>query len=175
MTILLIILFIIAIPLVKALFIPVEYSIERETDINKPVRTVFDYLRILKNAEQYNKWVMTDPAMKKTYQGTDGTVGFIYGWDSDNKQVGKGEQEIKNISEGKRIDYEIRFFRPFQGVSSAWLETMGISENKTHVKWVFAGNRTYMMRVMHVVLNLKNALGKDLQTSLNNLKTVLEK
>jgi hypothetical protein len=36
---------------------------------------------------------------EKGIRGTDGTVGFVYGWDSKNKNAGKGEQEIMNITE----------------------------------------------------------------------------
>ncbi len=44
---------------------------------------------------------MTDPLMKKQFKGTDGTVGFLYAWDSQNNEVGKGEQEIERIKDGK--------------------------------------------------------------------------
>ncbi|MEP7231965.1 MAG: hypothetical protein ABI691_17010 [Ginsengibacter sp.] len=86
-----------------------EYIIERSIIINKPKQEVFDYIKYLKNADQYNKWVMANPNVRKTYKGVDGTAGFTTGWDSDMKQVGKGEQEIIDIKEGERVDYEIRF------------------------------------------------------------------
>ena len=38
---------------------------------------------------------MMDRNVKKSFKGTDGTVGFVAAWDSDNKKVGKGEQEVK--------------------------------------------------------------------------------
>ena len=60
--------------------------------------------------------------MKKNYSGTDGQVGFIYSWDSQNKNVGAGEQEITGIEEGHKIDFELRFKRPMeQSASSAIL------------------------------------------------------
>jgi hypothetical protein len=51
--------------------------------------------------------------MKKEFRGTDGTDGFVYAWDG-NKNAGSGEQEIKRITDGDRIDLEIRFARPFR-------------------------------------------------------------
>src|SRR5438093_8050304 len=106
---------IIAIILIAAAITGKEYVIEREITINKPKQEVFNYIKFLKNADQYNKWVMMDPNLKKDYKGTDGTAGFIYYWDSANKNVGKGEQEITKIIEGERVDYEIRFIKPFEG------------------------------------------------------------
>ena len=175
MIILLVIVVLIAIPLVAALFGSKEYTIEQEVIIGKPITEVFSYLRLLKNTNYWSKWVMTDPNMTKTYKGTDGTVGAVYAWDSENKQVGKGEQEITKIAEGSRIDYEIRFIKPFEGTSTAWITTGAMPGNQTTVKWFFHGTLNYMMRLMHLVLNLKKMLAKDMATSLTNLKTILEK
>lgn len=102
--ILIVVAIIIAIPLIAALFIDKDYAIERSITINKPKQDVFDYIRYIKNQDNYSKWNMLDPAMKKTYTGTDGTVGFISAWESTHKNVGVGEQEILKITEGERIE-----------------------------------------------------------------------
>jgi uncharacterized protein YndB with AHSA1/START domain len=175
MLILGIIAILIAIPLVAAALLSKTFSIETSITINKPNSDVFNYLKILKNAEQYNKWVMTDPNMKKEYLGTDGTVGFVYKWDSQNKNVGKGEQEIIGIKEGEKIDYEIRFIKPFEAVSNASLVTKPSGSDQTNVNWSFSGERNYPMRIFHFLFNLKKMLTKDLHTGLVNLKNVLEK
>lgn len=175
MIILIIILIIIAIPLVIAIFTSTGYTIEREIIINKPNPEVFDFIKMQKNQERYNKWVMLDPNSKKTYQGTDGTVGFAYAWESDNKQVGQGVQEIKSVTEGKRVDLEIRFIKPFSNVANIYMETVPITANQTKVTWGFSGSRPYLHRLMHLLLNLKKVLGNDMQTSLSTLKTVIEK
>jgi len=175
MYIVIIILIIIAIPLVLASFLSEDYAIERDIVINRPRQEVFDYVKYLKNAGTYNKWVMTDPNLRKTFSGVDGTTGFVYGWDSDDKNVGQGEQEIKSIREGQRIDYELRFVKPFKGLSYAHIVTEPAAGDQTNVKWVFNGKRNYPMRIFHLLFNLKKVLGRDLQTSLGNLKTVLEK
>ncbi len=114
--ILIAILIIIAIPLIMALFIRKDYRIEREIIINKPKPIVFDYLKYLKNQDYYSTWVMMDPQMKKTFTGTDGTVGFIYAGDA-NKKAGKGAQVITNIVEGEKINVEVRFIKPMEGVA----------------------------------------------------------
>src|SRR4051812_17891546 len=114
MTILIIVLLIIAIPLIMAATLSKVYAIEREVTIDKPCKEVFDYIKLIRNSENWSKWVMADPNSKKTSKGTDGTVGFIYGWDSENKNVGQGEQEIIAIKEGERVDYELRFIKPFE-------------------------------------------------------------
>lgn len=103
--VLIVVLVIIAIPLITALFVPKDYEVGREIQIDKPKAEVFDYIKYLKNQDNYSKWASMDPDMKKTYTGTDGEVGFVSAWDSDNPDVGKGKQEIINIVSGERVDF----------------------------------------------------------------------
>ncbi len=165
---------IIAIPLVIALFTKKEYTVEKEITINKPKAEVFEFVKQIKNQDQYSKWNMTDPNMKKDYKGTDGSIGFIYSWDSGNENVGKGEQEIIGIKEGEKIDMEIRFIKPFEGKANAALTTEATGEHKTKVKWSFNSKMPYPMNIMLVFMNMDEILGKDLETGLSNLKGVLE-
>lgn len=166
---------IIAIPLVIALFTRKEYSVIREVTINKPKAEVFEYVKQIKNQDQYSKWNMTDPNMKKDYKGTDGTVGFVYSWDSNNENVGKGEQEIVSIKEGEKIDMELRFIKPFEGKANAALATSSAGENQTKVTWSFNSKMPYPMNIMLLVMNMEDMLGKDLEEGLTSLKSNLEK
>lgn len=170
-----IVVIIIAIPLIAAIFIPKDYSVSREVVINKPKQEVFDYVKFLKNQNDFSKWAKLDPHMKKTFTGNDATVGFISAWESDSSNVGAGEQEIKAIKNGERIDYEIRFKKPFESTSSAYMTTEDAGGNQTKVKWVFYGNMPYPMNLMKVIMNMDESVGNDLQTGLNNLKGIVEK
>ncbi len=162
----------IALILIVALFVTKRYEVSREITIDVPAQTAFDYLKLLRNQDNFNTWVMVDPGMKRDFKGTDGTVGFIYGWDG-NKQAGEGELELKALTEGKSIDTEIRFVRPFKGLafSNTRLET--ISPNKTKVYWNNAGTMNYPINIM--VLMIQKMLGKDMDKSLTTLKGILEK
>jgi len=173
--ILIVIATIVALLMLIATFTKKEYVIEREVAINRPKQDVFDFVRILKNQDHYNKWWMMDPNVIKSFKGTDGTVGFVAAWDSANKKVGKGEQEVKKITAGERIDFEIRFIKPFEGVADTYMTTETAHENKTKVKWVFSGKYNYPMNIMLVIMNMDKLLGKDMEESLSNLKAILEK
>lgn len=161
----------VAIPLVIALFVKKDYTVERSVVVDKPGATVFNYIRHLRNQDQYSKWVMTDPAMKKAFRGTDGMPGFVYAWDG-NKEAGKGEQEITKITEGKRIDVEIRFERPFKSTARTPMLTEAQGTNATLVTWRMEGRNNYPMNLMN--LFLEGMLGKDMEVSLQNLKGILE-
>jgi uncharacterized protein YndB with AHSA1/START domain len=166
---------IIALALIVAAFTKKDYAVVREITINKPKQEVFDYVKFLKNQDNYSKWAMMDPNMKKTYTGTDGTVGFVSAWDSQEKNVGAGEQEIKGITNGERIDFELRFKRPFEATDYAYMTTEDAGNNQTKVKWGFNGKMKYPMNLMLLCMDMDKMLGKDLDTGLSNLKSILEK
>jgi hypothetical protein len=112
--------------------------------------------------------------MKKSYKGTDGTVGFISRWESNKKEVGWGEQEIKKITEGERIDFELRFIKPFEATEPAYMTTEAVNENQTKVVWGFSGHMNYPMNLMLLFMDMEEMIGGDLETGLNDLKTILE-
>jgi hypothetical protein len=99
--------------LIIAAFVKRKYSVVLEISINKTKSEVFNYLKFLKNQDNFSKWATMDPNMKQEYRGTDGTVGFVSAWESEDRNVGKGEQEIRKIVDGERIDFELRFIKPF--------------------------------------------------------------
>lgn len=173
--IVIVLLILIAIPLIVALFVKKEYAVEREITVRCDSDSVFEYIKFLKNQNNFSVWSTMDPNMKKSYKGTDGTVGFISSWDSKDENVGTGEQEILKIEEGKRIDFELRFTKPFEATDYAYMTTEPISSDETKVKWGFNGKMNYPMNIMLLFMDMEEMLGKDLQKGLDNLKVELEK
>jgi hypothetical protein len=165
----------IAIVLITALFLKSEYHVYRTITINKSKIEVFDYAKYLKNQNEYSVWATADPNMKKEYRGTDGEVGFVSAWDSEVDDVGKGEQEILKITDGERIDYELRFIEPFESKDMAYMTFEAVSDSSTQVKWGFDGKMVYPMNIMLLFMDFDAMLGKDLQEGLSKLKIVLEK
>ena len=171
--ILLVIAGIVALILVVALFMKNEYAVQQEIVINKPKQDVFNYIKIISNQKHYNKWVMTDPNLQRETRGTDGTVGFVVSWNSKMDEVGEGEQEIISVKEGERIDFALRFKRPFEGKANSSMVTEAVNDHQTKIIWTFSGVSKYPMNIMNPMVG--NMLGKDLATSFSNLKKELEK
>lgn len=176
MNILLIILIVIgsliALLLIIALFAKKGYHIQREVIINAPLQKVFDYIKYIRNWDSFNERSQADPSRKNEYRGTDGTRGFIYAW-SGNKKVGEGEKEILNIREGKSIETEIRFVKPFTAVGRTGMGTEYISENQTKVTCSNASNLKYPLNALLLVV--EKGIAKDMDISLATLKGLLEK
>ena len=170
-TILLVLAGFIALVLIMGLFMKKEHYVAREIIINASRQKVFDYLRLLKNQDEWNNGARTDSDRKKEFKGTDGTVGYIYAW-SGNKNAGEGEKEIMNIIEGKRIETEIRFVKPMSVKASIIMETESLSDNQTKVQLSNAGTLKYPLNIMIPVF--EKTFVKDMDISLATLKKILE-
>lgn len=164
---------IIALFLIVALLTKKECRLEKQIVINKPKQEVFDYVKLIRNQEQYSVWVMKDPNIKIVYTGTDGTVGFISSWESKDKNVGIGAQEIIKINEGESVEVEIRFKKPFEGTNWATTTVTAINGSQTSVSNVFSGKSKFPMNIMN--LFMEKLVGRDMQQNLVNMKQQLEK
>jgi uncharacterized protein YndB with AHSA1/START domain len=165
---------IIAVPLIVALFTKKEYEVTKEVTIDQPKEQVFEYILLLKNQDDFSVWSKMDPDMKTDFRGEDGTVGFVSAWSSDDPDVGSGEQEITGIVPGQRVDYELRFFEPFESTSQAFMVTEALNRSSTRVHWGFTGRMNYPMNLMLLMMDFEGMIGEDLQTGLDNLKLILE-
>lgn len=173
-SLLILLVIVVAIPLILALFVKKDYALERDTVINVPKSVVFDHIRYLKNHDEFSLWAQRDSAISSSYSGKDGTVGFVYRWQSVNSDLGSGEQEIIGIQDGKRIDYELRFIQPMTSTSLAYMETDSLGAQKTRLEWGFQGHMNYPMNILLFFVDMDDMLGVDIQFSLDNLKKRLE-
>jgi hypothetical protein len=152
------------------LLIKKEYNIRRNIIIKQPADKIFSFVKQLKNQSRYNKWVMQDPNLRQEFRGNDGTKGFITAWEG-NKQAGKGEQEIIDILENKRIDMELRFEKPFRNTGRLIITTTPVNGG-TRVEWSMEGRNSYPLNAMNLFIS--KMLAADMDESLNNLKKILE-
>ncbi|EMY78680.1 hypothetical protein LEP1GSC060_0569 [Leptospira weilii serovar Ranarum str. ICFT] len=164
---------------ILAIFVPKEFRLEREVVINQPRKIVFAELKFLKNHEQWNAWSKKDPQMKKEFKGTDGNVGFISSWESENPEVGTAEQEITNVVDGERLETQIRFKKPFEASFDSYLTTQAVNEKQTKVLIGMSDKMSFPMTVISFIVNVcfdqQRKIIRNMDDSLNNLKLRLEK
>ncbi len=162
----------VALPFIAALFVGKDISVERSVIIDRPNQQVFDYIRNLRNQDNYSTWAAMDPDMKRDFRGTDGTVGFVSAWDSE--ETGKGEQEIVGITEGERIDFALRFIEPFESSADVYMATEPVSEEQTRVTWGMESRFAYPMNLMLLFMDFEELIGDDYDIGLARLKEILE-
>ena len=172
-TILVVIAAIIALLLLIAAFTKKDFALEKQVIINRAKKDVFNYLKLIRNQEQYSVWVMKDPNVKMVYRGTDGTVGFTSSWESNDKNVGIGEQEIIKMNDGESMEVEIRFKKPFEATNYALTTVTAADDTQTRVTNLFYGTSKFPMNLMNLMMD--KMVGKDMQNNLENMKSNLEK
>ncbi len=150
-----------------------EMIVEKSIIIDKPSLDVFNLLKITKNQERFSVWNMKDQNKETTSTGTDGTVGFIYSWNSKNNSVGAGSQKIITLIEGELIEYDLVFERPMKNIGKSKFIIQSLPSNQTKVTWIFLGPTKFPMSLFKGLF--QKMLGKDIIQSLENLKILLEK
>jgi hypothetical protein len=147
--------------------------IKQQIEINRAQKEVYDYLKYADNQNYFSIWNMADPNKTITRTGLDGTVGYISTWDSTNKNVGAGAQEITGLVEPSTIEYDIRFERPMKSVAKASFRIESTGANSCMVSWDFSSPTKFPMSLFTFIFKIM--LGKNMRQSMNNLQNILEK
>jgi hypothetical protein len=159
---------------ILSLIAPKTYHVFRSVEIAKPKSEVFNYLRSLKNMDDWSPWAKKDPNMEKKFTGTDGEVGSQSYW-LGNKEVGEGEQEITKIVDGDRIEAELRFLKPFKSTSDCYTKVEDVGNGNTKVTWGFKGTNKFPMTIFSLFKSMDSMVGPDFEEGMASLKEVLEK
>ncbi len=118
---------------------------------------------------------MADPKVKLTYTGVDGTVWATQARESEDKNVGAGEQEILRIDEDditKSFEVEVRFKRPMVATNYAKTILEDTGHRYTKVTNVFRGKNPRPGNLISRMFLPK--VQKDMQQNMNNLKIKIE-
>lgn len=146
---------------------------EREIEIDCPREEIFAYIKLLKNFKNWNPFLKADPGIKVEYTGIDGQIGFVSAW--DGRRSGSGEQEITKIKEGERIEFELRFKKPFQATNTGYFATSPGANGKTKVSWGMYAKPVFPMTVFGLFCRMSKMMNNSFDTGLNDLKSILEK
>lgn len=163
----------IVIVLILALTKPETFRVQRATMVKAPADKIFPLINDFHRWGTWSPYEHRDPAMKRTYSGTDSGKGAVYAWDGD-KNVGSGRMEILDTSMPSKIVIKLDFFKPFEGHNTAEF-TILPQGDATNVTWLMHGPAPFMHRVMQVFMNLDKMIGKDFEVGLANLKKLTEK
>ena len=148
------------------------YRCERSVTIAAPASAVYAHVSSLEAMDKWSPWNDYDPNMKKSMEGTDGTVGAVAKWEG-NEDVGKGEQRIDSLMPDKGIRLSLKFLEPWQSESSVGVD-LEPRNDSTRVTWRMSGTNDFMGKVMGVFMNMDEMIGKDFDKGLASLKGLVE-
>jgi hypothetical protein len=164
--------------LVLAASKPDTFVIQRTTTVKAAPGKVFPSINDFHNWAAWSPYEKLDPNMKKTFSGAASGKGAIYEWEGNSK-AGTGRMEIlESSSPGaaapSKVTIKLDFMKPFEGHNTSEF-TMSPKGDSTEVTWAMRGASPFMMKVMHVFVNMDKMLGKDFEAGLANLKAVTER
>jgi len=169
------ILFILAIFIAIAYFLPQKIYIERVSVIEASPKTVYSQIIDLHSWNKWSKWNQMDPDMKVEYINRGVGVGAGYSWNSENKNVGKGTIKIVEAVKFDSIVVKMNFMEQGAARSSFVFEKSGES---TKIKWSLSYDVGFNPFARWMGLMMNNYVGSDFETGLTNLSAlckVLEK
>jgi effector-binding domain-containing protein len=156
---------------VVSMIAPKSATVQRTVTINAPAGQVMQEVNSLEKMQNWSPWAERDPNMKITYEGSIGKVGSVSRWEG-NKDVGKGEQKITNITENG-VETQLSILKPWKTEANIalLLEPEG---DRTKATWSFTTNSLFPWNAMMIFMNIDDMLGKDFEYGLNKLKQLVE-
>lgn len=151
---------------------PTRLEVSRQIFVQAPLSAVWEQVSSLRGMDQWSPWNDLDTAMKKTFEGTDGTVGASLHWEG-NQYAGSGRQTIARIEPLHRVDIHIQFLKPFQSEANSTIE---VEDNGggTRITWSFNSETPRPFNILHIFMNMEQLIGQDYEKGLQRLKNLVE-
>jgi uncharacterized protein YndB with AHSA1/START domain len=163
-----------AVVLILAATKPDTFRVQRAAVVKAPPEKIFPLISSFRQWATWSPWENKDPAMKRTYSGSESGRGAVYAWHG-NKNVGSGRMEILDATSPSKIVIKLDFFKPFEGHNTAEFTLLPQGgATTTNITWVMHGPASFMSKVMQVFMNLDRMIGKDFEAGLSNLKQLTE-
>ncbi len=152
---------------------PNSFHIARSTVIQASPEKVYALIEDFHKWRAWSPYETLDPAMTRTYGGPVSGLGATYAWAGDGK-AGAGRMEIVKAVSPRELDMSLDFTKPFKAHHEA-IFTLVPEGDATRVTWAMEGASPFMFKLMGLVINMDNMIGKDFETGLASLKTEAEK
>src|SRR5690606_19137228 len=105
----------------------------------------------------------------------DGKPGSILYFESKSKKTGTGEWENIRLVENERVEWKLRFLRPYQFTATAVLSFKPINAYETQLVWEYHSGMDWPKNITLLFMDMDKIIGADIETTLNNVKQQLEK
>lgn len=160
--------------LLVGLFLPTEYSVERETTIQAPPAEVHEYVGDLRKWPEWAPWHEQDPSIETTYGDKTTGVGASQTWTSKD---GDGELELTASDPESGIAYDFAFLMDEKRVPSTAVMSYEKQGDATVVTWTMEGDLADMMPPVvagYMGLMVPGQIGSMFEDGLSNLKEKVE-
>jgi uncharacterized protein YndB with AHSA1/START domain len=163
----------IAVVLILASRKPDTFRVQRATSIKAAPENIFPLIEDFHQWQSWSPYENRDLAMQRTFSGAERGKGAVYAWNG-NKNVGSGRMEILDAPPPGKVVIKLDFLKPFEAHNTAEFTLLPQGDTTT-VTWLMHGPASFMVKVMHLFINMDNMVGKDFAVGLANLKRITEK
>ncbi|WP_026537201.1 SRPBCC family protein [Arthrobacter sp. 9MFCol3.1] len=143
------------------------YEVTRSAVIPAPAEDIFPLVNSFREWTKWSPWESVDPAMERSYSGTESGVGAKYAW-SGNRKAGSGTMEIVDTAEPRNIKIRLEFTKPFKAVNPTSF-TFTPSGDGTLVTWTMTGENKGVGKVFALFMNMDKMVGADFEKGLASL------
>lgn len=163
-------LFIFALAIAGAYFLPRVVEIERSAVIEAPPKVVFAQINDLHSWEKWSKWNQIDPDMEVEYINNGVGEEAGYTWESNNKKVGDGKLLITESVPYDSIVTLLNFAE--QGDARGIFYFDERDESTTLVRWKLLYDVGFNPAARWMGLMMGTFIGPDFEEGLENLNVV---
>jgi effector-binding domain-containing protein/uncharacterized protein YndB with AHSA1/START domain len=150
-----------------------EGHLERSITINAPVEKVFKVVNDFSYAKEWSPWFQIDPDTKYEYSANTVGVGAKYTWDSEDENVGNGEQEIIEVKENELVNTRMAF-GGMTGIYYASFILNKNGNNSTELTWTYDGTADAVGEKFFIDYLAESILGGVYEEGVVSLKKYVE-
>lgn len=155
-----------------AYLLPGQVRVERATLIDAAPEAIYPLVGDLKRFNEWSPWATLDPATQYSFEGPEkGGTGQKMSWASNNPQVGKGSQTIREAVANAKVVIDLDMGEMGTAVSTMQLKPV---DGGTVVTWSFSSELNGVME-RWMGLMFDRWIGADYGNGLANLKRLAEK
>jgi uncharacterized protein YndB with AHSA1/START domain len=151
---------------------PATYRVARSATISAPPEQVFIQVNDLHRWEAWSPWLRLDPSARTAYEGPPAGSGAAFRWDGD-KSVGAGRMTVTESRPPEAVTLRLDFERPFSSTGIAEF-TFAPEGDRTVVTWGMSGEKNFMAKALHLVVNMDKMIGARFDEGLARMKAVAE-
>jgi uncharacterized protein YndB with AHSA1/START domain len=151
---------------------PDTFRVARSVTIKAPPDKIFPLINDYRQWTAWSPYENKDPQMKRTYGSVTAGKGATYAWEGDGN-VGAGNMVIADTSPPSKVMIELSMVKPITAHNDVTF-TLVPQGDGTTVTWNMQGPVPYLIKIMHVFLNMDKMVGSDFEAGLANLKAAAE-
>ncbi len=151
---------------------PALFKYSSSTVLKATPEKIYPYLSQLKLGGQWSPYEQRDPAMKKSFSGTDGAPGSKLVFDG-NKDVGAGSVEIISLIPNQETKLHLLMTKPMSADNLITYKLDSVPEG-TRFTWTMEGENGFFGKLFVMIIDCKAMMEKDMNQGFENLRKIVE-